>query len=81
MARPWWLLPQSLLHFSNNAFCCFAFALDRGIWHGLVVVGCFRPLVLASLIIKVSKIIPLSIHLGLKRFKSEIKTETSKYLP
>jgi len=77
MTRLWWPLPRSLGHFSNAAFWCFA--LDRGIWHGLVVVGCFRPLLLASLIIKASKMILLSIHLGLKVSNLKSKPATSKH--
>jgi len=57
----------------NAAFCCFA--LDRGIWHGLIMVRCFGPLLLALLIIKTSEIILLSINLGLKgsNMKSKLK--------
>ena len=32
------------------------FALDRGIWHGLVIIRYFGPLLVSSLIIKASEI-------------------------
>ena len=32
MAKSWWLLPQSFLHFSDAAFRCID--STRGIWHG-----------------------------------------------
>ena len=72
---PWCLPPPRAPIFLSVTFWCFF--LDRGIWHGLVVLGSFGPLLLSSLIDLASKTI--SNHLFRASESKSAKTlKTSK---
>ena len=76
MGWPWWLVARTLV---SLLLLLVASSLTMVYAMVMPVLDYFESLFLASLIIKTSQIILLSIHLGLKRFKFEIKTEPNKH--